>query len=70
MPGHQFVNALLGPAVHQARQQFGDVELRIDAVELASLCRSAGYAEWFWMEAIVGAHLRLIEWTFLQFGSA
>ena len=34
MPGHQFVDALLGPAVDQARQQVGDVELRIDAVEL------------------------------------
>lgn len=33
MPGHQFVDALLGPTIDQARQQGGDVELRIDAVD-------------------------------------
>jgi hypothetical protein len=37
VPGHQLVDALLGPAVHQACQQVGDVDLRIDAIELAGL---------------------------------
>ena len=36
MPGHQFVDPLLWPAVDQAGEQIGNVSYRIDAaVELA-----------------------------------
>ena len=33
VPGHQFVDAFLRPTVHEACQQFGEIGLRIDAVE-------------------------------------
>src|SRR5215211_6798840 len=37
MPGHQLVDAALWPAVDETRQQLGEVDLRIDAVQLAGL---------------------------------
>ena len=45
MPGHQLVDAVLWPSVDQARQQVSEVELRIDAIQLAGLCRPPNYAE-------------------------
>jgi hypothetical protein len=36
-PGHEFVNAVIGPAIDEAGQRLGEVPLRIDAVELAGL---------------------------------
>src|SRR5262245_13310192 len=50
MPRHQFVDAILWPSVDQARQKFGEVELRIDVVQLAGsmpddeLCRTSSPA--------------------------
>jgi hypothetical protein len=37
VPRHQFIDAFLRPAVHKACQQFGEIDLRIDAVEFARL---------------------------------
>jgi hypothetical protein len=37
VPGHQFIDAALRPAVHQACQQIGEVGLRINAVQLTGL---------------------------------
>src|SRR6202023_2471329 len=37
VPRHQFVDALLWSAVHEACQQISKINLRIDAVELAGL---------------------------------
>ena len=37
MPLHEFVDARLWPAVHQAGQQVGEVGLRLDAVQFAGL---------------------------------
>ena len=45
VPRHQFVNAALGPSVDQARQQIHEIDLRIDVVQLAGLCRAPNYAE-------------------------
>jgi hypothetical protein len=35
MPRHQLVDAILWPSVDQARQQVGEIELRINAIQLA-----------------------------------
>jgi hypothetical protein len=45
VPRHQFIDAVLRPAVHQACQQVSEVSLRIDAIEFAGLCRLPNYAE-------------------------
>src|SRR3979411_427734 len=37
VPRHQFIDAFLRPAVHKACQQFGEIDLRIDAIEFARL---------------------------------
>src|SRR3954470_18004450 len=37
VPRHQFIDAVLRPAVHQACQQISEIGLRIDAIELAGL---------------------------------
>ena len=37
VPRHQFVDALLRPAVDEACQQIGEIGLRIDAIEFAGL---------------------------------
>src|SRR3954462_245033 len=37
MPGHKLVDVRLRPTVDEARQQFGEVGLRVDAVDLAGL---------------------------------
>jgi len=37
VPGHEFVDAALHPAIHQPGQHIGEVPLRIDAVQLAGL---------------------------------
>src|SRR4051794_35371361 len=37
VPRHQFIDALLWPSVHEAYQQVGEIDLRIDVVELAGL---------------------------------
>jgi hypothetical protein len=41
VPRHQFIDALLWPAIHQAGQQIGEVGLWIHAVEFAGLERGA-----------------------------
>ena len=45
VPRHQFVDTFLWPAIHEACQQVGKIDLRIDAIELAGLCRPPNYAE-------------------------
>src|SRR5215213_1422463 len=37
VPRHQFIDAVLRPAVHQACQQVSEVSLRIGAIEFAGL---------------------------------
>ena len=37
MPWHEFVDARLWPAAHQAGEQVGEVGLQLDAVQLAGL---------------------------------
>ena len=37
MPRHELVDPAIGPAVDQAGQQVGELDLRIDAVQLAGL---------------------------------
>lgn len=37
MPGHEFVDTAVGPAIDEAGQQLGEVALRVDAVQLACL---------------------------------
>jgi hypothetical protein len=37
VPGHQFIDAFLRPAVHQTSQQVAEMDLRIDAIRLAGL---------------------------------
>ena len=37
VPGHQLIDAILWPAIHQPGEQVGDIAERIDAVQLASL---------------------------------
>ena len=36
-PRHQFIDALLRPAAHEACQEIGEIDLRIDAIELTGL---------------------------------
>jgi hypothetical protein len=45
-PRHQLIDARLRPSLDEAGQQVGEVTLRIDAIELAGLCRTPNYAEW------------------------
>src|ERR1700735_3720551 len=40
VPRHQFVDAFLRPAIHQACQQVSEIGLRIDAIQLTGLCRA------------------------------
>jgi hypothetical protein len=44
-PRHQFVDAVVRPAVHQACDEIGEIDLRIDAIQLTGLCRMPDYAE-------------------------
>ncbi len=44
-PGHELVNAGLGPTVDETGQQIREVGLRIDLMQLAGLCRMPDYAE-------------------------
>src|ERR1700674_5235937 len=37
VPGHQFIDAFLRPAVYEACQQLGEIDLRIDAIQFAGL---------------------------------
>jgi hypothetical protein len=47
VPRHQFVDAFLRPAIHQACQQVSEIGLWIDAIQLTGLCRAPNYAERF-----------------------
>ena len=47
-PRQELVDLALGMAVDDAGDDVGEVGLRVDGVELASLCRTANYAErWY-----------------------
>jgi hypothetical protein len=37
IPRHQFVDAFLRPTIHEACQQLGEIDLRIDAIQFAGL---------------------------------
>jgi hypothetical protein len=43
VPGHELVDARLRPAVDESGQQVGEVDLRIDLIQLARLCRMPDY---------------------------
>ena len=36
-PRHQFIDAVLRPAIHQACDEIGEIDLRIDAIQLTGL---------------------------------
>ena len=46
-PRHQFVDAFLRPAVHEACKEIGEIRLWIDVIQLTGLCRPPNYAERF-----------------------
>jgi hypothetical protein len=45
VPGEEFVEAGVWPEIDKAAKNVGKVRIRIDAVELAGLCRLPNYAE-------------------------
>jgi hypothetical protein len=51
-PGHKLVDAGRGPEIDELGEYVCEVGLRVDAVELAGLCRSPNYAE----RGLRGAH--------------
>jgi hypothetical protein len=51
-------------------ERVGEPSLRIDAIELARLCRLPNYAERFWEEPVVCAYLRARRTDIAQFHSA
>jgi hypothetical protein len=53
MPRHELVNAALCPAVNQARERAGEVDLRIDAVQLARSIKDAMLARSEWLGNLV-----------------
>jgi hypothetical protein len=56
--------------IGQSGKHIGEPSLRIDVIEFASLCRPPNYAERFWKQPVVCAHLRPVERTSPQFHSA
>jgi hypothetical protein len=69
VPGQQFGDAIdwmTGDAAeHLVQKGFG-----IEPIELGGLCRPPNYAERFWKQPVVCAHLRPVERTSPQFHSA
>ena len=45
VPGHELVDTRFRPEIDESGQQVGEVDLRIDLVQLARLCRPPNYAE-------------------------
>ena len=44
-PGHQVVDFAHRPTVDEARENAGEIGLRVDAIEFTGLCRARNYAE-------------------------
>ncbi len=45
-PRHEFANAVGGITVREPGERFGQPGVRVDAGELAVLCRAADYVAW------------------------
>ena len=69
-PGEEMVDIAVEMAVDDLGKRVGEIDVRIDAVELAGLCRAPNYAEWFWEESVVCAGLLLVERSSSGFRSA
>jgi hypothetical protein len=69
IPRQQIADAL-GGVIRQTCEAIGEPSVRIDVVELGGLCRPPNYAERFWKQPFVCAHLRPVERILLQFHSA
>jgi hypothetical protein len=69
-PRQELVDTRGRPQIDELGENVGDIGFRVDAVELAGLCRLPNYAERFWEEPVVCAYLRARRTDIAQFHSA
>jgi hypothetical protein len=56
--------------IRNAGKHVAQISFWVEAIHLGGLCRPPNYAEWFWKQPVVWAHLRPVERTLPQFHSA